>query len=51
MQNKPYLIALAGQVLFGITLYGRNADLLYYFKYVDGNEGLFTIYSLIVIVQ
>ena len=34
VQNKPYLIALAGQFLFGITLYGRNADLLYYFKYV-----------------
>lgn len=50
MQNKPYLIALAGQVLFGITLYGRNADLLYYFKYVEGNEGFFTIYSLILIV-
>lgn len=50
LQNKPYLIALAGQVLFGITLYGRNADLLYYFKYVEGNESLFTVYSLILIV-
>lgn len=50
MQNKPYLIALAGQLLFGITLYGRNADLLYYFKYVEGDAGLFTIYSMILIV-
>lgn len=50
LKNKPYLIALAGQFLFGLTLYGRNADLLYYFKYVEGNEGLFTIYSMILII-
>lgn len=50
LQNRPYLIALAGQFLFGITLYGRNADLLYYFKYVEGSEGLFTTYSLILII-
>ena len=50
LQNKPYLIALAGQFLFGITLYGRNADLLYYFKYVEGDEGLFTLYSMILMV-
>ena len=31
-QNKPYLLALIGQFLFGVTLYGRNADALYYFK-------------------
>jgi sugar (glycoside-pentoside-hexuronide) transporter len=49
-QNRPYLIALAGQFLFGVTLYGRNANLLYYFKYVEGNENLFTTYSLILIV-
>lgn len=24
MQNRPYLLALVGQVLFGFTLYGRN---------------------------
>lgn len=48
-QNKPYLVALAGQFLFGITLYGRSADLLYYFKYVEGNEALFTVYSTILI--
>lgn len=24
-QNKPYLLALIGQFLFGVTLYGRNA--------------------------
>lgn len=50
LENKPYLIALAGQFLFGITLYGRNADLLYYFKYVEGNESLFTLYSIILII-
>lgn len=50
IKNKPYLIALAGQFLFGITLYGRNADLLYYFKYVEQNEGLFTIYSMILMI-
>ena len=50
LQNKPYLIALAGRFLFGVTLYGRNTDLLYYFKYVEGNENLFTIYSMILIV-
>lgn len=50
LQNKPYLIALAGQLLFGVTLYGRNADLLYYFKYVEGDEGLFTIYSMILMI-
>ena len=49
-QNRPYLIALTGQFLFGVTLYGRNADLLYYFKYVEGNENLFTVYSMILII-
>ena len=34
VQNKPYLIALAGQFLFGVTHYGRSANLMYYFKYV-----------------
>ena len=28
LQNKPYLLALLGQFLFGVTLYGRNACLL-----------------------
>ena len=30
IQNRPYILALIGQVLFGFTLYGRNADVLYY---------------------
>ena len=46
LQNKPYLLAL----LFGVTLYGRNADALYYFKYVEGSESLFTTYSMAIIV-
>ena len=49
-QNKPYLIALAGQLLFGVTHYGRSANLMYYFKYVEGNEALFTTYSIVLMV-
>ena len=49
-KNKPYMIAVAGQFLFGITLYGRNADALYYFTYVEGNQALFSTYSLFIIV-
>lgn len=49
-KNRPYLIAVAGQFLFGITLYGRNADALYYFTYVEGNKTLFSVYSLLIIV-
>ncbi|CAK7037535.1 MAG: Isoprimeverose transporter [Peptostreptococcus russellii] len=49
-ENKPYMIAVIGQFLFGITLYGRNADALYYFTYVEGNKALFSIYSLCIII-
>lgn len=49
-KNKPYLIAVAGQFLFGVTLYGRNADALYYFTYVEGNQALFSTYSLCIII-
>ncbi|WP_109606101.1 MFS transporter [Oceanotoga teriensis] len=49
-KNKPYLIALIGQFLFGITFYGRNADALYYFTYVEGNKALFSIFSLYIII-
>lgn len=50
IQNRPYLIAVAGQFLFGVTLYGRNADALYYFTYVEGNKALFSTYSLCIII-
>lgn len=50
MKNRPYLIAVAGQFLFGVTLYGRNADALYYFTYVEGNKALFSTYSLCTII-
>lgn len=50
VKNKPYLIAVAGQFLFGVTLYGRNADALYYFTYVEGNKALFSTYSLCIII-
>ena len=44
IQNKPYLIAMAGQLLFGLVHYGRSANLMYHFKYVEGNEDLFTTF-------
>ena len=50
LKNKPYMIAVAGQLLFGLTLYGRNADALYYFTYVEGDAVMFTTYSLVIIV-
>lgn len=50
IKNRPYLIAVAGQFLFGVTLYGRNADALYYFTYVEGSKALFSTYSLCIII-
>lgn len=49
-KNKPYLLALLGQLLFGFVLYGRNADMIYYFTYVEGDANLFSFYSLAIIV-
>lgn len=49
-QNKPYILALIGQILFGLTLYGRNADILYYFTYVEGSASYYTIYSMCIII-
>lgn len=50
MQNRPYILALIGQILFGFTLYGRNADILYYFTYVEGNSSYYTTYSMCIII-
>lgn len=44
------MLALLGQVLFGFILYGRNADLLYYFTYVENDAVLFTYYSMAIII-
>lgn len=50
LQNRPYILALAGHVLFGFTLYGRNADILYYFTYVEGDASYYTVYSMCIII-
>lgn len=50
VKNKPYLLALLGQILFGFILYGRNADLLYYFTYVEKDMVLFSYYSMAIII-
>lgn len=50
LKNKPYMIAVAGQLLFGLTFYGRNADALYYFTYVEGDAALFSTYSMVIII-
>lgn len=50
MQNRPYVLALIGQILFGFTLYGRNADILYYFTYVEGDAAYYTTYSMCIII-
>lgn len=31
-------------------MYGRNADALYYFTYVEGDKALFSVYSLFIII-
>lgn len=49
-KNKPYLLALLGQFMFGFVLYGRNADLVYYFTYVEGDATFFSTYSMITIL-
>ncbi len=50
VKNRPYLLALLGQFLFGFILYGRNADILYYFTYVEGSATLFSYYSMAIII-
>ena len=50
LKNRPYLLALAAQLLFGLILYGRSADQVYYFKYVEGDESLFTFFAITIIL-
>lgn len=49
-KNKPYILAFIGQLLFGFTLYGRNANSLYYFTYVEGDAKFFSVYSLVIMI-
>lgn len=49
-KNRLLMIAVAGQFLFGIAWYGRNADLLYYFKYVALDENIFTTFSAVIVL-
>lgn len=49
-KNRPYILALIGQFMFGFVLYIRNADLIYYFTYVEGDPTFFSKYSLITIL-
>ena len=50
LANRPYQLAILGQFLFGFLLYGRNADILYYFTYVEGSATLFSYYSMSIIL-
>lgn len=50
LKNRPYQLAILGQFLFGFILYGRNADILYYFKYVEGSATLFSYYSMAIVL-
>ena len=49
-KNKPYIITLIAQTLFGLILYGRSADQVYYFKYVEGDESLFTFFAIAIVI-
>ncbi len=48
--NKPFLIAFAGQLLWGFFIHGRGSMYAYYFKYVQGNESLMSVYNLVGLV-
>ena len=50
LKNHPYQLAILGQFLFGFILYGRNADILYYFTYVEGSATLFSYYSMAIVL-
>ena len=50
LKNRPYQLAILGQFLFGFILYGRNADILYYFTYVEGSATLFSYYSMAIVL-
>lgn len=50
LKNGPYKVTLLAQTLFGLILYGRSADQIYYFKYVEGDENLFAFFATAIII-
>lgn len=48
--NPPVLIAFVGQLIWGFYIYGRGAVVVYYFKYVAGNENLMVPYNMVGII-
>ena len=48
--NRPFLIAFCGQLLWGFFIHGRGSMYTYYFKYVQGDEGLMSLYNLVGLV-
>ncbi len=48
--NRPFQIAFCGQLLWGFFIHGRGSMYAYYFKYVQGDEGLMAVYNLVKFV-
>ena len=47
LANRYIFIAIFGNLLGGVVMYGKMSMLTYYFKYVSHDEGLMTTYSLL----
>lgn len=50
LANRPFLIAFCGQLLWGFFIHGRGSMYTYYFKYVQGDAGLMSLYNLVGLV-
>ena len=48
LKNKPFIIAILAQTVYGFTVYGRGAVMMYYFKYVCGAENLYSVFNLVI---